>query len=109
MPMISYARPYSPDLTGWITHFAESANPYDANGHYARIQPIFNTFQYDQTPTGPVLNALPPELSGKNRLNQRNSPRCPGSATQPAPDGSNPFRDTSGTLQCDPSILPPGP
>ncbi|MFL5895315.1 MAG: MCE family protein, partial [Thermoleophilaceae bacterium] len=109
LPVISYARPYSPDLTGWITKFAEAAMPYDANGHYARIQPIFNTFNYDETPGGPVLNALPPDLSGRNGLRLRNSPRCPGSATQPAPDGSNPWRDTSGTLDCNPDLVPPGP
>jgi phospholipid/cholesterol/gamma-HCH transport system substrate-binding protein len=109
LPVISYIRPYAPDLTGWITKFAETANAYDANGHYARIQPIFNTFQYTDTPGGPVLNALPPELSGKNGLRLRNSPRCPGSATQPPPDGSAPWRDTSGTLTCDPTLVPPGP
>ena len=90
LPVISYIRPYSPDLTGWITHFAESANPYDANGHYARIQPIFNSFQYTDTPAGPVLTALPPETTGRNGLALRNAPRCPGSATQPPPDGSAP-------------------
>ena len=32
LPVISYIRPYAPDLTGWITKFGQSANPYDANG-----------------------------------------------------------------------------
>ncbi|MCW2991816.1 MAG: hypothetical protein JWM73_2410, partial [Solirubrobacterales bacterium] len=35
--------------------------------------------------------------------------RCPGAATQPAADGSSPFRDTTGTLDCDPSEVLPGP
>jgi phospholipid/cholesterol/gamma-HCH transport system substrate-binding protein len=109
LPVISYIRPYSPDFTGWITKFAEAANLYDANGHYARIQPIFNTFQYADTPAGPVLNALPPSQTGRNGLSLRNSPRCPGTATQPPPDGSAPWRDTSGTLTCDPTLVPPGP
>jgi hypothetical protein len=31
--------------------------------------------------------------------------RCPGSATQPAPDGSSPFPDT-GQLTCNPAEVP---
>ena len=40
--------------------------------------------------------------------------RCPGGATQPAPDGSNPFTDPDnppewgGPVNCDPSIIPTG-
>jgi phospholipid/cholesterol/gamma-HCH transport system substrate-binding protein len=107
LPVISYIRPYAPDLTGWITKFGQSANPYDANGHYARIQPIFNQFQYTDTPTGPTLTPLPDELAGRNGLNARNSLRCPGAATQPAPDGSNPWPDDA--PGCDPTNVPPGP
>ena len=107
LPVISYIRPYTPDLTGWVTKFAEVANPYDANGHYARIQPIFNQFQYTDTPAGPTLVPLSDDRSGRNGLNARNSLRCPGAATQPAPDGSNPWPDES--PDCDPSNVPPGP
>jgi phospholipid/cholesterol/gamma-HCH transport system substrate-binding protein len=109
LPVISYIRPYAPDLTGWLTKFGEGANAYDANGHYARIQPMFNQFSYSETPTGPVLDPLPADLAGKNGLNARNSARCPGGATQPPPDGSAPWRDTSGQLDCDPTNTPPGP
>jgi phospholipid/cholesterol/gamma-HCH transport system substrate-binding protein len=110
LPVISYARPYTPDLTGWITKFGQGANPYDANGHYARIQPIFNQFTYVDTGAGPpVLEPLPADLAGRNGLNARNSVRCPGSAMQPPPDGSAPWRDTSGNLECDPNDVPPGP
>jgi phospholipid/cholesterol/gamma-HCH transport system substrate-binding protein len=109
LPVISYVRPYTPDLTGWFTKFGQGANPYDANGHYARIQPIFNQFQYNDTPAGPVLDALPADAAGNNGLTARNSQRCPGGATQPPPDGSAPWRDTSGQLDCDPTNVPPGP
>jgi phospholipid/cholesterol/gamma-HCH transport system substrate-binding protein len=109
IPVISYIRPYAPDFTGWITKFAEAANTYDANGHYARIQPIFNTFQYRDTPAGPLLDALPRDATGRNGLHIRNNARCPGGATQPPPDGSAPWRDTSGNLDCDPTMVPPGP
>src|SRR4051794_23163666 len=107
LPVISYIRPYTPDLTGWVTKFAEVANPYDANGHYARIQPIFNQFQFTDTPAGPTLVPLPDDLAGRNGLNARNSLRCPGAATQPSPDGSSPYPDES--PDCDPSNVPPGP
>jgi phospholipid/cholesterol/gamma-HCH transport system substrate-binding protein len=107
LPVISYIRPYSPDLTGWFTKFGQSANPYDANGHYARIQPIFNQFQYAQTPAGSELLPLPHNLAGRNGLNARNSLRCPGAAMQPPPDGSAPWpNDAPG---CDPTNTPPGP
>jgi phospholipid/cholesterol/gamma-HCH transport system substrate-binding protein len=107
LPVISYIRPYTPDLTGWITKFGQVANPYDANGHYARIQPIFNQFQFTDTPAGPTLTPLPDDLAGRNGLNARNSLRCPGAATQRAPDGSNPWPDDA--PGCDPTNVPPGP
>jgi phospholipid/cholesterol/gamma-HCH transport system substrate-binding protein len=107
LPVISYIRPYTPDLTGWVTKFAEVAANYDANGHYARIQPMFNQFQFTDTPAGPTLTPLPDSLAGRNGLNARNSLRCPGAAMQPPPDGSAPFpNDAPG---CDPTNTPPGP
>jgi phospholipid/cholesterol/gamma-HCH transport system substrate-binding protein len=109
LPVISYIRPYTPDLAGWITKFGEAGNPYDANGHYARVQPIFNQFQYTDTPAGPTLVPLDNTVAGRNGLNARNSLRCPGAAMQPPPDGSAPWRGDDGTLECDPSNVPPGP
>jgi phospholipid/cholesterol/gamma-HCH transport system substrate-binding protein len=105
-PVVDYLRPYSPDFTGWLTKFAEGAANYDANGHYARIQPMFNAFQLTDLPTGPVLNLQPnsQRLAGLQTGKQQ---RCPGGATQPAPDGSNPYREPQTT--CDPSSVPPGP
>ena len=109
-PVIEYIRPYSPDLTGWFTKFGQSAANYDANGHYARIQPIFNAFQLDSGPGGEVLTATRPtqRLEG---LEFRQSERCPGGATQPAPDGSNPWKGSGdeGNFDCDPETTPPGP
>jgi phospholipid/cholesterol/gamma-HCH transport system substrate-binding protein len=107
LPVLSYIRPYTPDLTGWVTKFAEVASPYDANGHYARIQPIFNQFQFTDTPAGPTLTPLSDDLAGRNGLNARNSLRCPGGAMQPPPDGSAPWPDDA--PGCDPTNTPPGP
>jgi phospholipid/cholesterol/gamma-HCH transport system substrate-binding protein len=109
LPVISYIRPYAPDLTGWIEKFGHGAANYDANGHFARIQPIFNSFNFDDSPAGAILTPLPRDVSGRSGLVPRNSARCPGAAVQPAPDGSNPWRDTSGTLDCDPKAVLPGP
>jgi phospholipid/cholesterol/gamma-HCH transport system substrate-binding protein len=35
--------------------------------------------------------------------------RCPGAASQPATDGSAPFRDSGGNLDCDPTQVVAGP
>jgi phospholipid/cholesterol/gamma-HCH transport system substrate-binding protein len=103
-PVIDFLRPYSPDLVGWFRDFGQSAANYDANGHYARVMPIFGAFQYqasDQT-----LQPVPPSQrlaglrSGFNR-------RCPGAASQPRPDGSNPYVPAG--FDCDPSDVLPGP
>jgi phospholipid/cholesterol/gamma-HCH transport system substrate-binding protein len=108
LPVLSYIRPYTPDLTGWVTKFAESANPYDANGHYARIQPIFNQFQLTDVPgDGQVLQPLTGDQKGLNGLVPHKSLRCPGAATQRAPDGSNPWPDDA--PGCNPDFVPPGP
>jgi phospholipid/cholesterol/gamma-HCH transport system substrate-binding protein len=109
-PVIEYIRPYSPDLTGWLQKFGQAAANYDANGHYARIQPIFGGFQLTQTPGGEVLTAVRPEqrLEG---FEFYQSERCPGGAIQPAPDGSNPWvgSGAEGNFDCDPATTPPGP
>jgi phospholipid/cholesterol/gamma-HCH transport system substrate-binding protein len=101
-PVVEYARGYTPDLTGWITKFAEAAGYYDANGHYARVSPVFSPSAFNQAAN--TLTAIPPA----NRLDQfqqgfRN--RCPGGAMQPSPDGSAPYA----FMGCDTSSTPPGP
>jgi phospholipid/cholesterol/gamma-HCH transport system substrate-binding protein len=106
-PVIEYIRPYAPDLTGWFQKFGQGAAPYDANGHYARIQPLFNAFQLGGTPGGEVLTFTQPSspLAG---LEVRQSERCPGGAMQPPPDGSAPYLDRP-DFECDPETVPPGP
>jgi phospholipid/cholesterol/gamma-HCH transport system substrate-binding protein len=106
--VIEFLRPYAPDLAGWITHFATVPAYYDANGHYARVLPIFNAFSYDAGSN--QLNPLSP-AERKNILSGRGQRYCPGSATQSASDGSNPWLD-DGRLtpaDCDPNTRPPGP
>jgi phospholipid/cholesterol/gamma-HCH transport system substrate-binding protein len=102
-PVLEYARPYTPDFAGWLTKFGQSAAPYDANGHYARIQPIFNAFQFNNTPTGPVLTPNTGSRLGGLELGQNQ--KCPGGAMQTPPDGSAPFLETP-DFACDPKSSP---
>lgn len=99
--VLDFLRPYTPELTSWITHFGQIASNYDANGHYIRVQTQTGNFN---------VNGGQLEPSGNNSLQQytkTGTKRCPGTATQNAPDGSNPFLD--GGIDCDPSIRIPGP
>jgi phospholipid/cholesterol/gamma-HCH transport system substrate-binding protein len=101
--VLEYARPYTPDFAGWLTKFGTSAMTYDANGHYARIQPIFNAFQFTSTPTGPILSPRTGTRLGGLETGQ--SERCPGGAMQPPPDGSAPYLETP-DFACDPNTAP---
>jgi phospholipid/cholesterol/gamma-HCH transport system substrate-binding protein len=106
--VIEFLRPYAPDLAAWFTHFAQVPGYYDANGHYARVLPIFNAFSYDEGAN--QLNPLAPS-ERRTILTGRGNRYCPGSATQTASDGSNPFLDDGklGPEDCDPNTRPPGP
>jgi phospholipid/cholesterol/gamma-HCH transport system substrate-binding protein len=103
-PVIEYARAYTPDLAGWFTKFGQGASAYDANGHYARIQPIFSPFSFTDLPP-PLADVLAPLGPGENRLSSfsaGNTRRCPGGAVQPPPDGSAPVP----VSDCDPNSTP---
>lgn len=118
LPVISYIRPYAPDFVSWLRDFGQGAANYDANGHFARIQPMFNAFNFTDNPAGGVLTPITPALRQAG-LTTNYFSRCPGAASQPRPDGSNPFLDQgrftpgngtpSNPGDCDPSQVPPGP
>jgi phospholipid/cholesterol/gamma-HCH transport system substrate-binding protein len=99
-PVIDYARQYTPDIAGWITKFAEVAGYYDANGHYARVQPVFAPTVF----SGGTLQAVPAarHFEGYERGILRH---CPGGSTQPPPDGSAPIAAEG----CRTTDVPPGP
>jgi phospholipid/cholesterol/gamma-HCH transport system substrate-binding protein len=109
-PVLQFTRPYVPELVGWFRDFGQGASNYDANGHYARIQPMFNAFQFNDNPAGGVLTAVPPAYRFQG-LQTGIVKRCPGAASQPAADGSAPWTDGSnlGPDDCDPSLALPGP
>jgi phospholipid/cholesterol/gamma-HCH transport system substrate-binding protein len=107
--VLSFIRPYTADFVGWFRDFGQGAGNYDANGHYARIQPIFNSFSFTDNPAGGLLTAKPPGSNPFEGLTTGNYRRCPGAASQPNADGSAPWRDSDGQLDCDPSLVIPGP
>jgi phospholipid/cholesterol/gamma-HCH transport system substrate-binding protein len=91
LPMLSFLRPYTPDVVSWFNTFGTSGVT-DATGGIGRIGTTFNAFSLSNTglpilgPTG----ALSPTqvLSGMDTNNAR---RCPGGLERPAEDHSNPF------------------
>jgi phospholipid/cholesterol/gamma-HCH transport system substrate-binding protein len=95
-------RPYAPEVAGAARSLGQSAAYYDANGHYIHASPVFSEFTLgagdNLTPASSVQAGLANLKTGQLR-------RCPGAATQPAPDGSSPFTDT-GQLECDPGQVP---
>jgi len=98
--VVDTLRQYTPDLAGWFTKFGQAAAAYDANGHYARIQPMFSPFSVNDV-TGLLTPVAPANrIDGFEKLQFR---RCPGGAMQPAPDGSAPVA----VPDCDPSTSPP--
>jgi phospholipid/cholesterol/gamma-HCH transport system substrate-binding protein len=109
LPVVSFIRPYAPEFIGWLRDFGQGAANYDANGHYARIQPIFNAFQLHETPVGPPQLVPLPVAQRLAGLQTGMLKRCPGTASQVPPDGSAPFRDSGGNLDCDPTQVLAGP
>jgi phospholipid/cholesterol/gamma-HCH transport system substrate-binding protein len=110
-PVIEFIRPYAADFTAWLEKFAHTTATYDANGHYARVQPAFSAFNFTEN-GGDGLLTKASDADRKSILSNRgNTRRCPGGATQPAQDGSSPFTDDGRLTRddCDPSITPPGP
>jgi phospholipid/cholesterol/gamma-HCH transport system substrate-binding protein len=107
-PVLKFIRPYTPDFIGWLRDFGQAASNYDANGHFARIEPMFNAYSFTDNPTGGLLTPVAPSqrLAG---LQSGAVKRCPGGASQAPADGSAPFRDSDGSLDCDPSLALPGP
>jgi phospholipid/cholesterol/gamma-HCH transport system substrate-binding protein len=128
-PVIEFARPYMPDLLGFLSKFGEVSSYYDANGHYARVSTAdANFFHYCTAgDTNPVctggggsyttgqLAPIPPGQQFDD-LTFGNFTRCPGGSTAPIA-GSNPFTDDGSLLsggqppnpKCDTSDVPPGP
>ena len=102
VPVTAFFGPYAPDLEGAVRDFGTSAGYYDADGHYARVSPVFDDFKLGANNTLTPVN--PPQ--GLQGLQTQQLLRCPGAAATPSPaDGSAPFTD-NGQLGCDPTQVP---
>lgn len=112
-PTLDFFRPYWGELVNGFANLGQIAGYYDANGHFARVQPAgIDIFEYDSGTE--MLNPV----SMADQLNQfpgfEPSKRCPGGGTQSAADGSNPFYDPPWTESgltgddCNPAQVPPG-
>jgi phospholipid/cholesterol/gamma-HCH transport system substrate-binding protein len=115
LPNLNLARAYTPDIFNGFAKVGQITGYYDGNGHYARVSATdLNLFNYNSG--SGVLEPIAPseqyDVFGPEAGSRR---PCPGGATQPAPDGSNPFVDppSSGAgvtpSECNPADVPPGP
>jgi phospholipid/cholesterol/gamma-HCH transport system substrate-binding protein len=97
---LDYLREFVPDVVAALSNLGQIGAYYDANGHYARTQPVFNAFGVD---AANQLTTKPP--SGRYDGFHVARRRCPGGAVQPTPDGSAPVSVPG----CNTSDTPPGP
>ena len=101
-PVFEYVRSYTPDFASWLSNFGQLAANYDANGHYARVQPMFlpSTF-----------------CAGRTRSARRDRRRRSWTASSGASSTAAPARSCSppptararSRWGCDPATTPPGP
>ncbi|HEY2316954.1 MAG TPA: MlaD family protein [Solirubrobacteraceae bacterium] len=97
---VVYLRQYTPDVIAALTNLGQAGAYYDANGHYVRTQPAL--FPFGLNASNELTMQFPSQRY--DRL-QAVRDRCPGSASQPTPDGSAP-QPVPG---CSTSAVPPGP
>jgi phospholipid/cholesterol/gamma-HCH transport system substrate-binding protein len=107
-PLFEFSRPYGPELIAWLRDFGLGAANYDANGHYARVSPVFMSHRFVDTPDGGELVPQPADQK-YNGLQKRQELRCAGAASQKTTDGSAPWADVNNTNPCDLNQVPPGP
>jgi phospholipid/cholesterol/gamma-HCH transport system substrate-binding protein len=105
-PVLSFIRPYAPDLVGFARSFGSAAATYDANGHYARTVPVFDAFNFTDDPAGGTLTPKDRSERGKSPyLTTGVLRRCPGASLPALSDASAPFVDNGPLAKpdCDPS------
>jgi phospholipid/cholesterol/gamma-HCH transport system substrate-binding protein len=94
LPIVDGLRPYTPEVVNGVISGlgARAAGYFDANGHFARIN----------------VNQAPNAIAGSGSIGQgiggfetHKTFRCPGGATDPADDKSNPYIETAGS--CNPA------
>jgi phospholipid/cholesterol/gamma-HCH transport system substrate-binding protein len=95
-PTLRFIRPYIPDLLGAVGRLGQITGYYDADGHYARVQPAgLGVFTYVPPNLVPIpLSAQFADYGAFGGPNFRVFRRCPGGATQSSSNEvppSNPF------------------
>lgn len=111
-PDLTLWRAYTPDFFNGLGKLGQVAGYYDGNGHYLRAATaVQNLFAYEGGNLNPITKAQQFDAFGASPPVHR---RCPGGATQKAPDGSNPFVDPpwsggANASECNPADVPPGP
>jgi phospholipid/cholesterol/gamma-HCH transport system substrate-binding protein len=90
-PVVAGLRAYTPDVVaGLLNGFGgTTAGYYDANGHYVRIALQGNPYTFQGAGSAPDAPAF---RSDQYALRRGILARCPGAATQPHADRSNPWR-----------------
>jgi phospholipid/cholesterol/gamma-HCH transport system substrate-binding protein len=125
---LAFLRPYTPELMAGVAHLNRIAGYYDANGHYARVQPaglgLFGlgggplNYTFTAQDASDVFNDYGAFGTTNNNLFRR----CPGGAT-PVLANSNPFASPSpagvflgppngapaSTADCNSAQVVPGP
>jgi phospholipid/cholesterol/gamma-HCH transport system substrate-binding protein len=108
-PNLNFIRAYTPDVFNALGKLGQVSGYYDGNGHYVRVSPTAqNLFRLEGETLVPISKADQYAQFGSSAPVRR---RCPGGATQPAPDGSNPWVGGQSVTadECNPSDVPPGP
>jgi phospholipid/cholesterol/gamma-HCH transport system substrate-binding protein len=102
LPLLSFFRPYTPDLMGWWDDFS-ATGAYDAAGSFSRVFTVFNAFNL--TGNTPALIPLQDQLSSLTETSRtKQYRRCPGGAEVRAPDGSNVYsEDEQAAMECEES------
>jgi phospholipid/cholesterol/gamma-HCH transport system substrate-binding protein len=95
-PNLQFLRPYTPELLSAVAHLNQISGYYDADGHYARVQPaglgVFGlaggplNFTFTPQNAANVFN----DYGAFGTTNNNIFRRCPGGSTAFLP-GSNPF------------------
>jgi len=103
LPQLEFARPYVPDLVATLRGFGQASSNYDAIGHYLHGSVDFGNYLFNGEDPGVLTPATPAQSLANVQFG--NVARCPGSATQPAADGSSPWKPAG--LSCSLTQVPP--